>query len=71
MEKPADGSAEPSFPEIEHERYVIPGNPTERLRRIIVEERGLRSFVFREYADPLVTAGEALIKVDFSSRCVQ
>ena len=58
MKKRVDGSAGPSFPEIEHEKYVVPGSSERGLQRTIVEERGLRSFIRREYDDPRITVAE-------------
>jgi len=50
------------FPRIEHVRLRIPGDPEKGFREIIIEERGLRSFVRREQRNPFCQIGDSLLQ---------
>lgn len=56
-------SEEGEFPPIEHVRLEIPGEPEKGLPRIIIEERGLRSFARREYRENIVTLAELVLNL--------
>lgn len=50
-----------TLPKIEHERYRLPGTEGQSIKEVVIERRGLRDYVRREYHDRRLTVGEAVL----------